>query len=146
PSDDRKTHLRQNRSPSRLQGTDRRPKTPHGAAGQRHMPDRALARRPMACAEQLDAATVRAPGRRFVLPRISQVAHVPARRRHHRDTEIADDMSEGDEIAARAPFGRGAAAPEEADAPLVRTIGIHDVALLAARTIAFEHDLPAVWR
>src|SRR5690606_33160940 len=59
---------------------------------------------------------------------------------------IAGDVSEGDLVPARAPFRSRGAAPEETDSALVAAIGIHHIELLAARTIAFEHDLRAVGR
>ena len=55
-------------------------------------------------------------------------------------------MRECDLIAARAPFGRRRTPAEEADALLVRAVRVHNINLLAARTIALEHDLGAIGR
>ena len=55
-------------------------------------------------------------------------------------------MRERDLIAARAPFGRRCAATEEGQSALAGAIGVHDVDLLAARTVALEHDLAAIGR
>ena len=55
-------------------------------------------------------------------------------------------MRKGDQVAARAPFWRGGATSEEADAVLFAAIGVHDIDLLAARPVAFEHDFSAFGR
>src|SRR3546814_2300809 len=57
-----------------------------------------------------------------------------ARRRHHADAELAAaHFGEGDQVAARRPFGGRIAAAAKADPLLVRSIDVHRIDLLAAR-------------
>src|SRR3546814_12222439 len=53
---------------------------------------------------------------------------------------------EGDQVAARRPFGGRGAATAKADPLLVRSVDIHHIDLLAARPVALEHDLAPVGR
>ena len=53
---------------------------------------------------------------------------------------------EGDPLTVRAPFRGRIPSAAEADPPLVRAVGIHDVELLRSAAVAFEHDLAAVGR
>src|SRR3546814_3298753 len=86
-------------------------------------------------------------GRRFVLPAVGQHPDIAARRGHHADAEFAPaHAGEGDQVAARRPFGGRGAATAKADPLLVRSVDIHHIDLLAARPVALEHDLAPVGR
>ena len=91
-------------------------------------------------------AAVGRPARPLVLPAVGQQLLAPARRRHDADAEIAGELGEGDQVAARAPHRRRVAAAAEADPLLVRAVGVHHVELLPARAVALEHDAAAVGR
>src|SRR5690606_5403831 len=97
-------------------------------------------------AEELDHTAVGGPCRSLVLPAVGEQPFVAAVRGHYADAEVAGDLGKGDEVAARAPFRSRVATAAETDAPLVRTIGVHHIELLAARTIAFEDDARPVRR
>src|SRR3546814_12108797 len=88
----------------------------------RSLPYFRLARAALAGTEKLDDPAVGRPGWRFVLPTIGEQMFTAARRRHHTDAEIARDLCKGDQITARAPFGRRIAAAAEADPVRVRTV------------------------
>ena len=55
-------------------------------------------------------------------------------------------LGKGDQIAARRPDRCAAFASAEADAVLVRAVGIHHINLLAAAAVGFKRDLLAVRR
>src|SRR3546814_3585831 len=115
-------------------------------AGQIDLPYFRLARAALAGTEKLDDPAVGRPGWRFVLPTIGEQMFTAARRRHHTDAEIARDLCKGDQITARAPFGRRIAAAAEADPVRVRTVRVHDIQLLPTRSVAFEYDLSSIRR
>src|SRR3546814_13368704 len=63
------------------------------------------------------------------------------------DAEFAPaHAGEGDQVAARRPFGGRGATTTKADPLLVRSVDIHHIDLLAARPVALEHDLAPVGR
>src|SRR3546814_7660246 len=69
-------------------------------------------------------------GRRFVLPAVGQHPDIAARRGHHADAEFAPaHAGEGDQVAARRPFGGRGAATAKADPLLVRSVDIHHIDL-----------------
>mgnify|MGYP003320569254 CR=1 FL=1 len=137
--------LRQDRSPGRVRRIDRGRQAAQIVAGQIDLPQRCLTAVSLG-AEELDDAAIGGPCRGLVLPAIGQRTQVAAIGTHHRDVEIARDVRERDLVAARAPFGRRRASAEKGQAALSGAIGIHDVDLLAARPVTFEHDLAAVGR
>src|SRR5512139_1259006 len=91
--------------------------------------------------------SVGGPTRTLVLPGVGQQAFAAAARAHHADAEGATaNPGEGNEVAARAPCRRSIVSASKADPALVRSVIVHDVKLLAARSVAFEYDPVAVGR
>src|SRR5206468_7486068 len=120
-------------------------KLPRFAAVERHAIEAAAACR--AGALKQDLAAARGPAWPFVAGAAGQQLLTGAVGLHDADPPtVLATAGEGDPFAVRAPIGRCIPAAAEADAPLGRAVGVHDIELLRSAAVALEDDLGAVGR
>src|SRR6185436_16642495 len=100
---------------------------------------------PAGIAEEHDHASVRRPGRSFVVIALGQDPLAGSIRLHDADGEPARHLfGEGDVVAARRPYRRRVRAVAEADALRLAAVRAHDVDLLLSAAVRLEADAHAV--